>query len=991
MNGGLRLACNPERWEEVKRQATTATSFGLEMQLLSPKEAQALWPLMEVDDLVGAAFLPTDGQANPSDITMALAKGARQAGATIVENAMVERIDVVDGRITGVVTNRAAASTARSSCCAPGQWTRQLAATVGVNVPLVSVEHQYVITEPMDVPRDLPTLRDPDRLTYYKEEVGGLVMGGYEPNPKPWVTSRARRLHVPAARQRLGPLRADHGARDRARARSSPTSASTSSINGPESFTPDGMFILGEAPELRNCFVGAGLQRVRHRRRRRRRAWRSPSGSCNGAAPYDLWNADIRRFGRNHRNTEWVRTRTLEAYAKHYTMAWPFEEHDSGRPNRRSPLYDRLARAGRVLRREARLGAAQLVRRRRRRRAAARRVLVRAAELVRARRARAPGDARGGRADRPDVVRQVRPQGPGRARGAELDLRERRRQAGRFAHLHADARRPRRHPVRPHRGPHRRAGVLRSSPAPASPRTTSTGSSATSPPAPTRSWSTSRRRSSVLALMGPASRAILEAVTDDDVTCRTRRSRSARCDGSGSPAARCTRCGSRTSASSGTSCICPSSSRPRVYDALMAAGRPLGLVNAGYRAIESCRLEKGYRAWGSDIGPDHTPIEAGMAWAVKDRSGVEFLGREAIAAQRDAGVRKRLAGFTTDPSVVLLGRETIYRDGERVGWLSSAGFGYTLDRSIGYGYVRHPDGVTAEFVTLGHATSWRSRPSGCRARCRCNRSTTRRASGSGRESPGRSVRRRRRPGGDARRGAAQLPRVARRRGDARAARRRHHEPQRGRHGRIAGSSSLRHPAARRAHRAARRSTGPTRPRPRCGRPSSASGRRCSASSTASARSSPSSCRAGTSSRTSSSPVSTRWCRCCAGSTIRARSPARSRSTASSSGTPATRPRTARPCRRPTTSCTRCHSGSRLRSVASPDDPVPCHNDLLPGNVLFAPDRTWLLDFEYAGMNDRYFDLANLSINCGLDAAADERLLARYFGRVHRPSRAPGWR
>jgi 4-methylaminobutanoate oxidase (formaldehyde-forming) len=138
-----------------------------------------------------------------------------------------------------------------------------------------------------------------------------------------------------------------------------------------------------------------------------------------------------------------------------------------------------------------------------------------------------------------------------------------------------------------------------------------------------------------------------------------------------------------------------------VYDAVMAAGRPLGLVNAGYRAIESCRLEKGYRAWGSDIGPDHTPIEAGMAWAVKDRSAVAFLGRDAIAAQRDAGVRKRLAGFTTDPSVVLLGRETIYRDGERVGWLSSAGFGYTLDRSIGYGYVRHPDGVTADFVRSG--------------------------------------------------------------------------------------------------------------------------------------------------------------------------------------------------------------------------------------------------------------------------------------------------
>ncbi len=204
---------------------------------------------------------------------------------------------------------------------------------------------------------------------------------------------------------------------------------------------------------------------------------------------------------------------------------------------------------------------------------------------------------------------------------------------------------------------------------------------------------------SVLALMGPASRAILEAVTDADVSNAAfpfgtmQRVSIAGCEVT---ALRITYVGEL-----GYELHLPVEFAASVYDALMASGRPLGLVDAGYRAIESCRLEKGYRAWGSDIGPDHTPIEAGLGWAVKDRSGVEFLGREAIAAQRAGGVRKRLAGFTTDPSVVLLGRETIYRDGHRVGWLSSAGFGYTVDRSIGYGYVRHPDGVTAEFVTSG--------------------------------------------------------------------------------------------------------------------------------------------------------------------------------------------------------------------------------------------------------------------------------------------------
>ena len=211
-------------------------------------------------------------------------------------------------------------------------------------MPLVSVQHQYLITERIDgVPAGLPTLRDPDRLTYYKEEVGGLVMGGYEPNPKPWAENgRPRGLRLPAAGERLGPFRADHGARPRPRPGAASTPGVKQFINGPESFTPDGNFILGEAPEVRNLFVGAGFN-----------AFGIASGGGAGMAlaewvatgepPYDLWPVDIRRFGRNHLATPWVRTRTLEAYGKHYTMAWPSEEYASGRPLRRSPLYDRLA------------------------------------------------------------------------------------------------------------------------------------------------------------------------------------------------------------------------------------------------------------------------------------------------------------------------------------------------------------------------------------------------------------------------------------------------------------------------------------------------------------------------------------------------------------------------------------------------------------------------------------------------------------------------
>jgi sarcosine dehydrogenase len=310
MNGGLRLACNAERWNEVKRQATTATSFGLEMHLLSAAEAQDMWPLMQVDDVVGAAFLPTDGQASPSDITMALARGARMAGATILEDTEVLSIEVIDGKVHAVITEHGRIECDAVVCCA-GQWTRAIAATVGVSVPLVSVEHQYIITDQIvGVTRDLPTLRDPDRLTYYKEEVGALVMGGYEPNPIPWA-----KKGIPKDFQfKLLESNFDHFEPTMnlamGRVPALQTAGVNELINGPESFTPDGNFILGEAPEVKNFFVAAGFN-----------AFGIAAGGGagmalaewvhKGVAPYDLWVVDIRRFGQPHRDTDWVRSRTV--------------------------------------------------------------------------------------------------------------------------------------------------------------------------------------------------------------------------------------------------------------------------------------------------------------------------------------------------------------------------------------------------------------------------------------------------------------------------------------------------------------------------------------------------------------------------------------------------------------------------------------------------------------------------------------------------------
>ena len=694
MNGGLRLACNHERWTEVQRQATTAKSFGLEMHLLSPKEAQDLWPIMEVHDVVGAAFLPTDGQANPSDITMALARGARMHGATICEETEVERIEVEDGVVRAVVTNRGRIECEKVVLCG-GQWTRTLAATIGVNVPLVPVEHQYVITEPFspEVPRNLPTLRDPDRLTYYKEEVGGLVMGGYEPNPIPWAVRGIPRPFqfqllesnwehfAPTMELAIGrvPELANTGIRQL--------------INGPESFTPDGNFILGEAPELRNVFVGAGFN-----------AFGIAAGGgagqalaewvYNGMPPYDLWVVDIRRFGRPHQDTDWVRTRTLEAYAKHYTMAWPFEEHHSGRPCRTSPLYDRLKAAGASFGEKlgwerpnwfASPGEEPVDRYTYGRQnwfaavgnehRACREAAVLIDQTSFAKFALKGPDA----LDALDWICANDVHKPVGALtytqmlddrgGIQCDLTVARVALDEFYIVTGTG-----------FATHDFDWIQRSIPAGANAQLLDV----------TSAWS-------VLTLMGPNARAILQSVTAADVSHDAFPFGTMQVIGiAGCPvrALRITYMGEL-----GWELHLPVEYAPKVYDTLVAAGGPHGLVNAGYRCIESTRLEKGYRAWGSDIGPDHTPIEAGLGWAMKkDRP---FRGREAVEAQRQGGVRKMLAAFTLDPDVVLLGRETIYRDGERVGWLTSGGFGYTIDRSIGYGYVRNPAGVTREWVLSG--------------------------------------------------------------------------------------------------------------------------------------------------------------------------------------------------------------------------------------------------------------------------------------------------
>jgi 4-methylaminobutanoate oxidase (formaldehyde-forming) len=341
MTGCLRLACNEDRWTEYRRLATTARSFGMEMHLLSPDEVKAMWPLMRVDDLVGATFLPTDGQASPSDITQSLAKGARMHGVRIVEGIRVTGFVMDGARITHVETTQGRIACDKVVNCA-GQWARQVGAMAGVNVPLQPVKHQYIITEQIEgITSNTPTVRDPDRRTYFKEEVGGLALGGYEPDPIAWTTG-----DVPDDFQfQLFEDDWDHFEQHLVnsihRIPALERTGVKQMINGPESFTPDGNFILGAAPECTNMYVGAGFN-----------AFGIASGGgagwvlaewvMKGEAPLDLWSVDIRRFSGLHTDRDWVCERTLEAYGKHYTIAFPHEEYASGRPRIVSPLYERL-------------------------------------------------------------------------------------------------------------------------------------------------------------------------------------------------------------------------------------------------------------------------------------------------------------------------------------------------------------------------------------------------------------------------------------------------------------------------------------------------------------------------------------------------------------------------------------------------------------------------------------------------------------------------
>jgi glycine cleavage system aminomethyltransferase T/glycine/D-amino acid oxidase-like deaminating enzyme len=697
--GGVTVARTPDRLTQLRRTAATAEAYQLECELISPAQAAERYPILRTDDLAGAIWLPGDGRANPTDLTAALARGARDKGVTIAERTRVTGI-ITDGQtVKGVCTERGDVEAEVVVNCA-GQWAKAVGAMCGVTVPLHSAEHFYVVTERIDgVHRDYPVLRDPDGYTYIKEEVGGLVVGGFEPDAKPWVAPD--QLPYPFEFQLLGEDW-DHFAvlMDSAMLRI-PVLAETGIkkfYNGPESFTPDNQFILGEAPELRNFFVAAGFNSV---------GIASAGGAGQALAEWitagepstDLSAVDIRRFAAFNGNNQWLHDRVAEVLGLHYAVPWPNRELSSARPFRRSPAYHLLAAAGACF--GSKMG------------------------WERANFFAPPGES-------PEIE-----YGWGKQNWQPWSSAEQR--AARTAVALFDQTSFSKYLLTGPDAEQVLQWLCTADVAVTPGRTVYTGmlnahgtyeaditvtrlsaeefllvSSAASTE---RDQDHIRRRMpaglraalvdvtsqyAVYGVMGPRSRDLLTRLTRarlDDEAFPFGTSREIDLGYATVRATRITYVGEL-----GWELYVPAEFAVGAYSDLVAVGQDLGLAHAGYYAIESLRLEKAYRAFGRELTPDYNPAEAGLLFACKLKTGIGFLGREAVERARADGPRRRLVSVILgDPAAMIWGGELVLRDGVAVGQLTSGAWGETLGTCAGLAYLRHPDGaaLTPDLIRSG--------------------------------------------------------------------------------------------------------------------------------------------------------------------------------------------------------------------------------------------------------------------------------------------------
>lgn len=694
--GSLSVARTDARMTQLRRTAAAARAQGVEVEVISSSEAGALWPVMDIADIKGAVWLPGDGKANPTDLTQSLVKGARNRGACVVEKIRVTGISTKDGRATGVQTDQGNIAAEIVVNCA-GQWARQVGQMCGVSVPLHSAEHMYIVTGQIDgVHPDLPVMRDPDGYIYFKEEVGGLVMGGFEPEAKPWgmngIPDNFEFSLLPDDWDQFEILMENALIRVPRLA----DAEIKAFYNGPESFTPDNNFILGEAPELRNFFVGAGFNSM---------GIASAGGAGRALAEWivnrsptlDLWPVDIRRFARFNNNSAWLHDRVKETLGLHYAMPWPNRELDTGRPLRRSALYDRLAAKGASFgskmgweranffagpghhsaidyafgRQNWDAAVAREVKATREGvaifdQSSFGKLLVQGRDAARElnRICAANIDVLPGRTVYTAMLNE--------RGGFESDLTVLRLAQDRFLLITGSAQ-----PVRD------MDWISRNLDATAHAFITDVTSAY-----------------AVIAVMGPQSRALLARITPADLSNDAFPfSTVQEIDlGHGTGLAnRITYVGEL-----GWELVIPTDMAVSIYDLLHQCGSDLGLVDAGYYAIDSMRLEKGYRAWSRELTPDISPLEAGLGFAVGWKK-TAFLGREALLSTKAYGPpRRRIIQFTLENDTPMLwGGEAVLRDGKPVGELRSGFYGYSLGRAVGLGLVTNETGVDIDFLQSG--------------------------------------------------------------------------------------------------------------------------------------------------------------------------------------------------------------------------------------------------------------------------------------------------
>jgi len=681
--GGLRLASSPERLEELKRQVALARSFGLPMELIGTQEAHKLFPLMNSEGVLGGVYTPTDGMIDPTGLTMALAAGAKSRGAKFLTFTTVVGITVKNGRVDEVITDQGRIKT-EVVVNAAGQWGREIGKMVGLNLPVIPMAHLYLITKPVEgLQHGVPTLRDPDLLVYWREEVGGFITGGYERQPAPFgldgIPKDFAHKLLPPDWDRFTPLMENSIKRVPA----VESAEIIQLLNGPEGFTPDGEFLLGPTAVkgfwVACAFCAHGL------------AGAGGIGKViaewiiEGNPEWDVWHLDVRRFGPNYASQDYMLARTLETYGKYYDIHYPNEERESGRNLRLSPAYFRQKELGAYFgekfgwervnwftpheaksphtlepkgwARKHWSTAIEYEHISTRERAGLfdetsfNKIEVRGRGALAFMQRMCANDI-----DRPvgTVVytQMLNPRG-----GVECDFTVTRLAEDRFLIITGTA-----------LGVHDISWIRLHMPEGGSVILEDVTS-----------------QYACIGLWGPRARSILQKVTKDDIS------------NAGFPymtmknvavgyvptmVLRVTYVGEL-----GWEFYCPMEYGLKLYDMLLEAGQSEGIVPGGYRAIDSLRLEKAYRYWSADISPDYSPFESGIGFAVAlDKS--DFIGRQALLKQKQAGIQQKLCCLIlADSTAVAIGKEPI-RAGEKiVGWVTSGGYGYTVRKSIAYGYL----------------------------------------------------------------------------------------------------------------------------------------------------------------------------------------------------------------------------------------------------------------------------------------------------------------